>query len=107
MSFSKIIHRVCERRTTIIVLNTLWLAALHYSKRFLFQNETVNCVITGFAIFTVAVFLLTGLFLPIAGILEIRKHRESSKEEVMLFLQFVIVPPLMAFDAVLCGWELL
>jgi len=107
MRFLKFTHWIFERRTTIIILNALWLAALHYLKRFLFQNETVNCVITVFVMFTVALFLLIGLFLPIVGILEIRKRRESSKEEVMLFLQLVIVPPLMAFDAILCGLDML
>lgn len=110
MHFSKFIHWLCERSDSITLFNATWLVVLHIAKQLFCRSELANCVITIFTMLTAVLFVIIGLFFPVAGIIEIKKMdkcEDNSDKEVTLFLRLVIMPPIMAFDTILCALDMI
>lgn len=109
MFFPKIIRWVYERRASITLLLLLCRIALDIVRWVFPQSAVFTHFYPELTLILAVLFVSFGLLCPVVWLVAVKKKlarpEQTPKEEFLAFLQLTIIPPLMAFEAVLSVWK--
>lgn len=109
MFFPKIIRWVYERHTSITLLLLLCRIALDIVRWVFPQGVVFTHFYPELTLILAVLFVSFGLLCPVVWLVAVKKKlagpEQTPKEEFLAFLEMVVIPPLMAFEAVLSVWK--